>query len=203
MKDSKDIHGPDGSLDIIGNLYAFNDVNFRYDTRGWPEFPFWPNHQSLSHMGYYYKWIERAYLSGLKLMVTHLVENEVLCKVQSTVNPGSWINPNSCDTMDSIHLQIQSLNDMQDYIDAQSGGPGKGFFRIVTSPQEARQVMANGQMAVLMGVEASETFNCGQKDKCNRNTVENALDELYDLGARSISTSLTIKLPAPGLKMGL
>ncbi|KEI70021.1 ricin-type beta-trefoil lectin domain protein [Endozoicomonas elysicola] len=186
LKDSKDIHGPDGSLDIIGNLYAFNDVNFRYDTRGWPEFPFWPNHQSLSHMGYYYKWIERAYLSGLKLMVTHLVENEVLCKVQSTVNPGSWVNPNSCDTMDSIRLQIQSLNDMQDYIDAQAGGPGKGFFQIVTSPQEARQVMANGQMAVLMGVEASETFNCGQKDKCNRNTVENALNELYDLGVRSI-----------------
>ncbi|WP_067515462.1 ricin-type beta-trefoil lectin domain protein [Endozoicomonas ascidiicola] len=186
LRDSKDIHGPNGSLDIIGNLYAFNDVNFRYDTRGWPEFPFWPNNKSLSHMGYYYKWIERAYLSGLKMMVTHLVENEVLCNVQKTVNPGSWVNPNSCNTMDSIRLQIRRLHQMQAYIDAQAGGPGKGFFRLVTSPEQARQVMANGQMAVLMGVEASETFNCGQKDKCNRNTVESALNELYDAGVRVI-----------------
>lgn len=88
--------------------------------------------------------------------------------------------------MDSIRLQINRLNQMQAYIDAQSGGPGKGFFRLVTSPEQARQVMANGQMAVLMGVEASETFNCGKKDKCNRNTVESGLNELYDLGVRVI-----------------
>ncbi|GAA3934069.1 ricin-type beta-trefoil lectin domain protein [Litoribacillus peritrichatus] len=186
LKDSKAVHGPNGSLDIIGNLYTFGDVNNRYDTRGWPDFPWWPNHQQMSHSGYYYKWIERAYLSGLRLMVTDLVENEVLCKVQSTVNPASWINPNSCNTMDSIRLQVQRLNEMQDYIDAQAGGPGKGFFQLVESPEEARAVIANGQMAVLMGVEASETFNCGLKDGCNRNTVEAALNELYDLGIRTI-----------------
>ena len=27
---------------------------------------------------------------------------------------------------------------MQDYIDAQFGGPGKGWYRIVTNPLEAR-----------------------------------------------------------------
>jgi len=186
LNDSSVVHGPDGSLDIIGNLYAYNDVNKRYDTRGWPDFPWWPNRQQLSHSGYYYKWIERAYLSGLRLMVTDIVENEVLCKVQSTVNPASWVNPNSCDTMDSIRLQIQRLYEMQDYIDAQSGGPNKGFFRIVTSSEQAREVIANGQLAVLMGVEASETFNCGLADNCNRNTVEATLNELYDLGIRTI-----------------
>lgn len=186
LKDSKGIHGPNGSLDIIGNLLAYNDVNHRYDTRGWPDFPFWPNHKEMSHTGYYYKWIERAYLSGLRLMVSHLVENEVLCHVQSTVNPGSWVNPNSCNTMDSIRLQIQRLNEMQAYIDAQAGGPGKGFFRLVTTPEQARQVMADGKMAVLMGVEASETFNCGIKDECNRATIESGLNELYNLGVRVI-----------------
>ncbi len=186
LNDSKAVHGPDGSLDLIGNLLAYNNVDFRYDTRGWPDFPSWPNHVDMSHMSYYYKWIERAYLSGLRIMVNHLVENEVLCKLQSTVNPGSWVNPNSCNTMDSIRLQIQRLHEMQDYIDAQSGGPGKGFFRLVTSPKQARQVIANGQLAVLMGVEASETFNCGKKDKCSRETVEAGLNELYDLGVRVI-----------------
>ncbi|MDN6319754.1 MAG: hypothetical protein L0J77_08300 [Marinobacter sp.] len=81
LADSSDVHGPDGSLDVIGNLMGFNDINFRYNTAGWPDFPFWPNHQSLSHTGYYYRWIERAFLGGQKMMVTHLVENEVLCNL--------------------------------------------------------------------------------------------------------------------------
>ncbi len=186
LQDSKVIHGPDGALDIIGNLYTFNDVNKRYDTRGWPEFPYWPNHQQMSHMGYYYKWIERAYLSGLRIMVSDLVENEVLCNVQKTVNPASWINPNSCNTMDSIRLQAQRLYEIQAYIDAQQGGPGKGFFRIATSSEQARDIIADGKLAVIMGVEASETFNCGIKDSCDENSIETQLNELYDLGVRSI-----------------
>ncbi len=189
LQDSKNVHGPDGALDLVGNLYTFEDPNMRYDTRGWPEFPWWPNHKQMSHMGYYYKWIERAYLSGLRLMVTDLVENEVLCNVQKVVNPASWINPNSCNTMDSIRLQAGRLQEMQAYIDAQSGGPGKGFFQLVTSPEQARQVIANGQMAVLMGVEASETFNCGLKDGCTFDTIEAQLNELYDLGVRTIFPS--------------
>lgn len=189
LKDSKDIHGPNGSLDLIGNIFTFEDPNHRYDTRGWPDFPWWPNHQQMSHSGYYYKWIERAYLSGLRLMVTDLVENEVLCNVQKTINPASWINPNSCNTMDSIRLQAQRLQEMQAYIDAQSGGPGKGFFQLVTSSEQARNVIANGQMAVLMGVEASETFNCGIKDACSTDTIEAQLNELYDMGIRTLYPS--------------
>jgi len=184
LRDSKEIHGPDGALDIIGNLMGYDDVNHRYDTRGWPDFPFWPNRKQVSHMQYYYKWIERAHKGGLQMMVTHLVENEVLCNVQKTVNPASWINPNNCNTMASIYLQIRRLHEMQDYIDAQSGGPGKGFFRLVTSPEQARSVIADGKLAVLMGIEASELFNCGIKDNCSRESIERQLQEIYDAGVR-------------------
>ncbi|MCG8425229.1 MAG: ricin-type beta-trefoil lectin domain protein [Proteobacteria bacterium] len=186
LSDSSGIHGPWGSLDIIGNVYAHGDVNYRYDTRGWPDFPYWPTHKDMSHMGYYYKWIERAYLGGLRMMVSHVVENEVLCNIQATVNPASWINPNSCNTMDSIQLQIQRLYQMQDYIDAQAGGPNEGFFRIVTSPQQARQVVADGKLAVIIGIEASEIFNCGVQDGCTRYDVELRLLELYDRGVRAL-----------------
>jgi len=186
LNDSKEIHGPNGSLDLIGNIYAYNDVNHRYNTEGWPNFPDWPAYNNLSHMGYYYKWMERAYLSGLRMVTAAIVENEVLCWAQSTINPESWVNPNSCNIMDSIRLQVQRLNEMQDYIDAQSGGPGKGWFRLVRTPAQAREVIADGKLAVVMGVEASETFDCGIKDQCNRNDVENKLNELYDLGIRTI-----------------
>ena len=186
LKDSADLHGKNGSLDLIGNLYTFNDINNRYDTRGWPDFPWWPNHQQMSHSGYYYKWMERAYLSGLRIMVTNLVENEVLCWAQSRINPASWINPNSCNVMDSIRLQAQRLRELEEYVDAQAGGPGKGFFHIVTTPQEARETIAEGRMAVVLGIEASETFNCGLNDYCTRETIEAQLQEVYDLGVRSL-----------------
>ena len=184
LPDSAIIHGPDGITDFIGNFFSGKADN--YDTRGWPDFPYWPDHRDMSHMGYYYKWIERAHLGGMRLLVTHLVENKTLCVLLSKLNPAAWINPNSCDAMDSIRLQAQRLYEMQDYIDAQAGGPGKGFFRIITSPEEARQVIANGQMAILIGVEASETFNCGIGDPCTPETIDTQLEELYALGIRSI-----------------
>lgn len=187
LEDGSVVHGPSGSLDLLGNLMGeTGDINNRHDTRGWPDFPWWPNRTLNTHTGFYYKWLERAHLGGVRLILTDLVENEVLCKVQSTINPASWINPNSCNVMDSIRLQAQRLRELQDYVDAQAGGIGKGFFRLVRSPSEARQVIADGKMAVVMGVEASETFNCGKKDTCTKASIEQGLNELYDLGIRSI-----------------
>ncbi len=186
LQDSKVSHGPNGSLDLIGNIYTYNDIKHTYDTRGWPDFPYWPNHQQMSHLGYYYKWIERAYLSGMRIMVTDLVENKTLCEAQIRLSPTSWIHPNSCNEMESIRLQARRLHEMEEYIDAQAGGPGKGFFRLVSSPAQARQVIANGQLAVVVGVEASETFNCGIGDYCTPETIKVQLDELYNLGVRSI-----------------
>jgi len=186
LDDSARNHGPNGSLDLIGNLLEYGDPGFRYDTRGWPDFPFWPNARQKTHTGYYHKWIERAWLSGMRMNITLLVENQVLCLAQSTINPAGWLPKNSCDTMDSIRLQAKRVYEMQDYIDAQAGGPGKGFFRVVTSPVQARQVIADGKLAVVMGVEASETLNCGVRDYCDISKIEQGLNELYQLGIRAI-----------------
>ena len=49
---------------------------------------------------------------------------------------------------------------MQDYVDAQAGGPGKGFFQIVRNPFQARRVINEGKMAVVLEVEVSELFGC-------------------------------------------
>ncbi|MDP2227238.1 MAG: membrane dipeptidase [Moraxellaceae bacterium] len=186
LDDSRRTHGPNGSLDLIGNIFVYGNPAHQYDTRGWPDFPWWPNHVQLTHGGYYYKWMERAWLGGLRLTVTHLVENEVLCNVQSTINPVGWVGANSCNEMDSIRLQARRLREMQDYIDAQYGGPGKGFFRLVTSPADARRVIADGKLAVVMSVEASETLNCGARDSCTVASIEAGLTELYNLGIRGL-----------------
>ena len=62
--------------------------------------------------------------------------------------------------MDSIRLQANRMYQLQDYVDAQWGGPGKGWYRIVTSPWEARRVINDGKLAVVMGIETSVPFGC-------------------------------------------
>ncbi|CAM3847902.1 ricin-type beta-trefoil lectin domain protein [Parendozoicomonas haliclonae] len=180
------IHGPWGSLDIIGNAVGFGNVDARHDTRGYPDFPSWPMRQSLSHEQSYYKWVERAHLGGVKFMVNHLVENAVLCNIQKTVNPASWINPNDCNEMNSVDHQLNFIRKLEDYIDAQEGGPGKGWFRIVYSPGEARKVIADGKMAVMLGIEVSELFDCREPTGCSNDHINNQLDEYYNKGIRTM-----------------
>src|SRR3546814_8747590 len=83
---------------------------------------------------------------------------------------------------------------MHDYIDAQEGGPGNGWFRIVGTPAEACKVINDGKMAVVLGIEISLLFNCSVKqpgglaeiDGCNKDEIDTQLDRLHDLGVRQM-----------------
>lgn len=80
---------------------------------------------------------------------------------------------------------------MQNYIDAQHGGPGKGWFRLVYSPAEARAVIADGKLAVIMGLEIENPFNCFAYDKpshpkCTDEDIKQRLTQYYEKGIRAI-----------------
>ena len=129
-----------------------------HDPVGWPTFRDWPAPDSLTHEGTYYRWLERSWRGGQRIFVNLLVENNQLCELYP-------IKHNSCDDMDSVRLQARDMYRMQDYIDAQFGGPGRGFYRIVRSPFEARRVVNAGKMAVVMGIETSVPFGCTFTDR--------------------------------------
>ena len=186
LGDCAERHGPNGLQDYVGNVYAYSDPLRPHDTRGWPTFGEWPNRVSRTHEQTYYKWLERAWRAGLRVLVNLLVENETLCSLQAVAHSMPLRN---CNEMDSARLQVRQIHDLQDYIDAQEGGPGKGWFRIVTSPAEARQVIDEGKLAVILGIEASHLFDCGVKlgvPQCDEATIERELDEFYDLGVRMV-----------------
>ena len=91
-------------------------------------------------------------------MVNHGTNIAALCNVGKVLAT----NPQAdCNDMSVAVKQLEYLYDVQDYIDAQSGGPGKGWYRIVKSPQEARQVINDGKMAGVLGVEVAQVFDCG------------------------------------------
>jgi microsomal dipeptidase-like Zn-dependent dipeptidase len=175
-------HGPNGVGAIGENTFSYGNPVGTHDTRGWPVLKDWPHHDSLTHEQTYYKWVERSWRAGQRLMVNLLVDNEVLC----TAYP---LKQNSCNEMDGVRLQAKRLRELQDYVDAQYGGPGRGWLRIVTSPAQARRVINDGKLAVVMGIEVSKLFDCGVQDgqpECTADQVDARLNEVYDLGVRSM-----------------
>lgn len=175
-------HAAGGRGAVLEHVLSGTDPVRGHDTVGWPSFGYWPKYDSLTHEQVYYTWLERAYRAGLRQMTTLLVENGALCKLYP-------LKKNSCNEMDSVRLQAQELRAFERYIDAQSGGPGEGWFRIVTSPTQARQVINDGKLAVVMGIEISQLFDCTQVllvAGCDAASIDRQLDEVQQLGVRQL-----------------
>ncbi|MFD7029396.1 discoidin domain-containing protein [Streptomyces sp. NPDC059917] len=173
-------HYPDGSLAIFDYITKGGDG--KHDPVGWPTFKDWPAHDSLTHQQNYYAWVERAWRGGQRVLVNDLVTNGVICSVY-------FFKDRGCDEMTAIRLEAQKTYDMQAYIDKMYGGPGKGWFRIVTDSAQARDVVQQGKLAVVLGVETSEPFGCKQIldiAQCSKADIDKGLDELHALGVRSM-----------------
>ena len=182
LRDCTD-HEPNGCGAVLENV-LYGEPARCHDTTGWPEFTDWPDPNSLTHEQSYYRWLERSWRSGQRIFVNLLVENRVLCEAYP-------IKHNSCNEMDSVLLQAQRMQELQDYIDAQSGGPGEGWFRIVRNPFRARKVINQGKLAVVMGMEVSEPFGCrlqppNQTPACDAEDITGWLDQLHELGVRQL-----------------
>ena len=174
-------HQPTGCTAVLENV-LYGDPARCHDPTGWPTFKDWPDPKSLTHEQSYYRWLERAHRGGLRIFVNLLVENRVLCEIYP-------LKQNSCDEMDSVRLQARRMRELERYIDAQHGGPGRGWFRIVKSPFEARHVINKGKLAVIMGMEVSEPFGCGLQagqPTCTAQELDQGIDEIYDLGVRQL-----------------
>ncbi len=175
-------HGPNGDLGLVDIAVNPNQGPPQHDTQGWPTFVDWPSYGGQIHHQTYYMWLKRAWMGGLRLMVNHLVANEGLCLL--------WpIKGHDCNEMETLEIERQLTLDLQDYIDAQAGGPGKGFFRIVYSSAEARQAIEAGQMAVILGTENEKIFDCGEyldTPDCSEAGIERDLADWWDRGIRAI-----------------
>ncbi|MEU4811341.1 peptidase [Nocardia fluminea] len=170
-----------GTNGVIANFLDHGEPAHDSDTRGWPTFRDWPKPSVLTTEGTYWTSIERSWKAGLRVMTVDLVDNESLCAMMTD-------RRNPCDDMASVRRQADSLRSLQDYIDAQAGGPGQGFFRIVTDPAQARHIAASGKLAVVLGMELSDPLGCGVvlgQPECGRADVDRWLTELRDIGVSS------------------
>ena len=176
------IHGKNGRLDLTGNLLRTGVPVGTHDTHGWPTFTGWPTYNSQTHQQVYWGWLKRAWEAGERLIVAQTVDDRALCRLVPR-------RRFTCNETRSIENQITRLKQMQTYIDAQSGGPGKGFFRIVYSPAQARQVIESGKLAVIIGIESSDLLGCGVREgraQCTRAEIDQRLAHYIRLGVRGM-----------------
>jgi microsomal dipeptidase-like Zn-dependent dipeptidase len=177
------IHGVDGKLDVTGDLLRTGLPVGTHNTHGWPTFVGWPTYNSMDHQQAYYVWLERAWRAGMRMVVAQTADDEPLCRIEPRRRT------KTCSETASIVAQIRTLKGMQNYIDAQSGGPGRGWFRLVYSPAQARRVMETGKLAVMIGIESSDLFGCSELNgqaQCTRADINRGLARYKRLGVRGM-----------------
>lgn len=186
----EEYHGPNGSQSAVEA--GFEGDADGHNTTGWPTFPEWPNRNNLFHEAIYWKWLERAWAAGLRVIVNDLVDNETLCELSRNVAQDPTLD---CNSMNNAGRQAGTMYAMQDYIDAQYGGRGEGFFQITHSPAEARTVIADGKAAVVLGIEISNFLNC--KVNFNPARTQEPFEEDGSGGAENTHTCRTTETGAP------
>ncbi|MEJ2598191.1 MAG: membrane dipeptidase [Anaerolineales bacterium] len=174
---------------IHGGLFNVNPEFGHPAGGGWPEFIIWPRFTTLVHQQAYLDWLYRAYQGGLRLITCLAVNNELLA---SKTNPKM---PH--DDKSAIQVQLAAIKEMVAFVDAQSGGAGKGWLQIVYTPDEARRVIGQNRLAVILGVEVDSLGNwrgiedleklCRGDLDLAREVIGQELDWLYGLGVRQIT----------------
>lgn len=182
--------GGDALLELANAFFTGELPEANHATAGWPDFTDWPDaRNSSTHQTMYYRWIERAWMAGLRLTVQLATTDYVICGLM--VGSGMQSSRYDCEDMTAIDRILEDSWAMQRYIDAQWGGEGKGWFRIVTSPAQAREVIASGKLAVVIGIETSNPFRCYLTPRpggptCDEAWVEAQLDDYYARGVRTV-----------------
>jgi len=156
---------------------------------GWPDFIVWPRFTTLVHQQAYIDWIYRAYQGGLRLVTCLAVNNELLATKSNPRLP--------TDDRNAIQAQVSGMKAMTEFIDRESGGPGRGWMQIAYSAEDARRIIGENKLAVVLGVEVDSLGNWRRiqdlEDASHGSLVQARLliglelDWLYAQGVRQIT----------------
>src|SRR3954452_17575689 len=118
----------------------------------------------------------------MRLAVAQVVEDTPLCNIEPKKS-------HDCDETNTVVLEVKRLRAMQDYIDAQAGGRGRGWLRLVYDPGQARRVIEQGKLAMVIGVEASSPFGCTEQagqPHCTKAQIDAGIRQYKQLGVRAM-----------------
>jgi hypothetical protein len=176
-----EIHGPK-ALQALTHPLSNAFPEGQHEVGGTGPFDGWPTYNTTTHQQMYYKWLERAYLGGVRLITQHMVSNEALCSA------GKRRSNFTCNDMDAVDKEIQATKDLERAIDRMDDGVynNSGWYRIAYSPAQARQIIRAGKMAVVLGIEVDSLFDCKPGSTCTREYLRGKLQAYYNMGVRHV-----------------
>jgi microsomal dipeptidase-like Zn-dependent dipeptidase len=166
-------HGPGGTglFSQAGNLFmAGIEGTPGHHIGGYPQFDGWPRYTTLVHQHMYVDWIRRAYDSGLRLLVTAAVNNQLFAKE---------FGGTAGDDTTAINTQIEATR--------QFVARHSAWMEIAYTPEEARRLIASNKLAVVLAIEVDTLGDWARESDCTRDQVAAELQRLYDLGVRLIT----------------
>lgn len=134
-------------------------------TNGWPSLESWPRWDSIAHQQSWEGHLRAAYDNGLRLEVISAVSFNWLCMALREDN----VKRPECNEMDDVLLQLQMANDF---------AAANEWAEIALSAADARRIVEEDKLALVLSVEASHIMNDGD--------WRAQLDELYNLGVRTL-----------------
>lgn len=170
-----DILGGDHARTKLGPLNEFlgqipgtqGDTGLHFGKKnGYPSYDGWPRWDTIAHQTVPADKLLAAHQGGLNLYLTSAVNFEPLCDTMPEANrvPGY-----GCDDMQAVDRQITA---------AWRFAADHDWVEIARSPAEARRIIGQGKLAMVLSVEITELFTTGD--------WQAQLDAYYDLGVRSI-----------------
>jgi microsomal dipeptidase-like Zn-dependent dipeptidase len=153
---------------------------------GYPDFEEWPTYSSMMHQQMYVDWLFRAYQYGLRLVVITATNSEVICNAAE--------HPLPCNDEAVVEDQIKQIQEMADWVANNEFGGDRSrprpWLEIVKSSSDAKRVVQNNRLAVVIGVEVDNLFDCGPGKwgrECDQAHVDEMLKKYYELGVRQIT----------------
>ena len=157
---------------VIFAVEALNDAAaIGPDSTGFPKFPDWPVWNDITHQKMWVDWIERAYQSGLRVMVALAVNNKTLA--DATAGPCDY----PTDDRTSTDLQLAEIKGFV------SRHPK--FMEIAFDSDDLRRIVSSNRLAVVLGTEIDFFGNLNKIPQPPSNEqIKAEIDRLYSEGVR-------------------
>ncbi len=141
----------------------------------------WPAWDDMGHHQIYRDWLKSAHARGLNLMVASPTNNQVLCtalKLKYRATMG-------CGDAEAVERQIIAIHKFAE--------ENHDWYEVALTPWHARQIIANGKLAVVISPESSDQFTKAGGD------WQHQVENWYRMGVRSLQLAHLTDTPFAGV----
>jgi microsomal dipeptidase-like Zn-dependent dipeptidase len=169
--------GHDGgpTAEIVINEIEERGRKLTHKRSGGPEFKDFPSFLSGTHQQMHITQIRRNYEGGLRLMVALVTNNRAVEYLMSKFGPDGNIPPPSTDR-EVLEAGLQSIKNVVKL--------NKEWMEIASTPDEARRIIGENKLAVVLGVEVDQL---GQLNSAEPESAEKEVEYLWTLGVRAVT----------------